>query len=96
MFTDHIRYVRRASARADLFEEDIPTLRPGVTEFLLHPAVDSAELRSLASDDWESRVDDHRMICGEDGVRRSLDEAGAILIGYRRTARAGPVRRLSR
>ena len=82
VFTDHIRYGGGVGSRA-LFEEDIPTLKPGVTELLLHPAVDSAELRSLASDDWESRVDDHRMICGEDGVRRSLAEAGATLIGYR-------------
>jgi hypothetical protein len=82
VFTDHIRYGGGVGSR-DLFEEDIPTLKPGVTELLLHPAVDSAELRSLASDDWESRVDDHRMICGEDGVRRSLAEAGATLIGYR-------------
>jgi predicted glycoside hydrolase/deacetylase ChbG (UPF0249 family) len=82
VFTDHIRYGGGVGSRS-LFEGDIPTLKPGVTELLLHPAVDSAELRSLASDDWESRVDDHRMICGEDGVRRSLAEAGAILIGYR-------------
>ena len=27
---------------------------PGVTELHLHPAVDSAELRSLATDDWEA------------------------------------------
>jgi chitin disaccharide deacetylase len=82
VFTDHIRYGGGVGSRA-LFEGDIPTLKPGVTELLLHPAVDSAELRSLASDDWESRVDDHRLICGEDGVRRSLAQAGAILIGYR-------------
>ncbi len=66
-----------------MFEKDIATLRPGVTEFYLHPAVDSAELRSLATDDWEAWVDDHRMICAEDGVRRALDEAEATLIGYR-------------
>ena len=46
--------------------------------------------RSLATDDWEARVDDHRMICQEDWVRRSLDEAGATLIGYR------PLRELAR
>ena len=61
-----------------------------MTEFLLHPAVDSAELRSLATDDWAARVDDHHMICQEDWVRRSLDEAGATLIGYR------PLRELAR
>jgi hypothetical protein len=71
-------------------ERDLASLRPGVTELHLHPAVDSAELRSLAPDDWAARVDDRRMICDEDWVRRSLEEAGATLIGYR------PLRELAR
>jgi hypothetical protein len=74
----------------EIFERDIATLRPGVTELHLHPAVNSAELRSLATDDWAARVDDYHIICGEDWVRRSLDEAGATLIGYR------PLRDLAR
>jgi len=89
VFTDHFRLVSGVGSR-QVLERDIATLRPGVTEFHLHPAVDSAELRSLAADDWQARVDDHRMICAEDWVRRSLDEAGATLIGYR------PLRELAR
>ena len=89
VFTDHFRYVGGVGSR-ETFERDFATLRPGVTEFLLHPAVDSAELRSLATDDWESRVDDYEMICKEDWVLRTLDEAGATLIGYR------PLRELAR
>jgi hypothetical protein len=73
-----------------MFEKDLATLRPGVTEMHLHPAVDSAELRSLATDDWEARVDDHRMICEESWVRESIDAAGATLIGFR------PLRELAR
>jgi hypothetical protein len=88
VFTDHFRYVGGVGSR-QTFERDFATLRPGVTEFLLHPAVDSAELRSLA-DDWTSRVDDYEMICKEDWIRRTLDEAGATLIGYR------PLRELAR
>jgi hypothetical protein len=61
-----------------------------VTELHLHPAVDSAELRSLATDDWAARVDDHRMICSEDWVRQALESAGATLIGFR------PLRELAR
>ena len=79
-----------ASGPVRFSRRDIATLRPGVTELHLHPAVDSAELRSLATDDWEARVDDHRIICDEDWFRRSLDEAGATLIGYR------PLRDLAR
>jgi hypothetical protein len=89
VFTDHFRLVPGVGSRL-VFERDVATLRPGVTELYLHPAVDSAELRSLATDDWPARVDDHRIICDEGWVRRSLEEAGATLIGYR------PLRDLAR
>jgi predicted glycoside hydrolase/deacetylase ChbG (UPF0249 family) len=88
VFTDHFRYVGGVGSR-QTFEKDLATLRPGVTEFLLHPAVDSAELRSLAPD-WQRRVDDHRVICKEDWVRRTIEDAGGILVGYR------PLRELAR
>jgi predicted glycoside hydrolase/deacetylase ChbG (UPF0249 family) len=89
VFTDHMRMVPGVGSR-ESFKKDLATLRPGVTELHLHPAVDSAELRSLASDDWQARVDDHRMICSEDWVRHALDAAGATLIGFR------PLRELAR
>ena len=89
VFTDHMRFIPGVGSRA-AFEKDLTTLRPGVTELHLHPAVDSPELQSLATDDWESRVDDHRMICSEAWVGRAIDEAGAILIGFR------PLRALAR
>ena len=89
VFTDHFRMTSGVGSR-QAFENDIATLRAGVTELHLHPAVDSAELRSLAPDDWAARVDDRRMICEEDWVRRSLEDAGATLIGYR------PLRELAR
>ena len=89
VFTDHTRYVPAVGSR-QTFESDLATLRPGVTEMHLHPAVDSAELRSLASDDWDARVDDYRMICDETWVSEAIASAGATLIGYR------PLRELAR
>jgi hypothetical protein len=89
VFTDHLRLVPGVGSRAT-FEKDLATLRPGVTEMFLHPAVDSAELQSLAADDWEARVDDYRMICQEDWVPEAVEAAGATLIGYR------PLRELAR
>jgi hypothetical protein len=44
----------------------------------------------LATDDWEARVDDYRMICEESWVAESITAAGAVLIGYR------PLRELAR
>jgi hypothetical protein len=83
IFTDHTRFVPGVGSR-QTFEKDLATLRPGVTEMHLHPAVDSAELRSLAPDDWAARVDDYHMICEENWVGESVAAAGATLIGYRR------------
>jgi predicted glycoside hydrolase/deacetylase ChbG (UPF0249 family) len=89
VFTDHMRFVPGVGSR-QMFENDLKTLRAGVTELHLHPAVESAELQSLATDDWEARVDDHRMICSESWVRDAIEEAGATLIGFR------PLRELAR
>jgi hypothetical protein len=59
-----------------------------VTEVLLHPAVDTPELRSFAPD-WASRVDDHAALT--DGtIQKLAEEAGVILIGYE------PLRELQR
>jgi hypothetical protein len=94
VFTDHTRFVPGVGSRQS-FERDLATLPPGVTEMHLHPAVDSAELRSLAPDDWAARVDDYRMICQEGWVAEAVEAAGATLIGYRRLrelARSGDSR----
>ncbi len=89
VFTDHFCLVPGVGSRP-IFEKHLAALRPGVTELHLHPAIDSAELRSLATDDWEARVDDYRIICDEDWVRGMVDRAGATLIGFR------PLRELAR
>jgi predicted glycoside hydrolase/deacetylase ChbG (UPF0249 family) len=89
VFSDHMRFVPGVGSR-QMFEKDLTTLQPGVTEMHLHPAVDSAELQSLATDDWKARVDDHRMICAEDWVAEAIAGAGATLIGFR------PLRELAR
>ena len=92
VFTDYLRTVPGGVGTRPVLEKDLKTLRRGVTEFYLHPAVDSAELQSLATDDWAARVDDYDIICKEDWVRRSLEDSGATLIGYRalrELARAG-------
>jgi predicted glycoside hydrolase/deacetylase ChbG (UPF0249 family) len=92
VFTDYLRTVPGGVGTRPVLEKDLKTLRRGVTEFYLHPAVDSAELQSLAPDDWAARVDDYDIICREDWIRQALEEAGATLIGYRalrELARAG-------
>ncbi len=81
VFADHLLFSPGVGSR-QLITEHLPRLRPGVTELHLHPATDSAELRSLASD-WESRVDDHRLVCDEPFLREAIEASGATLIGFR-------------
>ena len=53
-----------------------------MTELRLNPAIDTPELRTLASD-WEARVDDHRLVCDDGSLAKALNGAGVTLIGYR-------------
>ncbi len=68
---------RRAVERA------LSDLAPGLTELVVHPAVDTAELRALAPDDWAGRVDDHHLVADHSTLRSVAQRAGATLIGYR-------------
>jgi hypothetical protein len=58
-------------------------LRPGVTEILLHPGIDTDELRA-AYGDWGGRVEDHAYLCEDPSLRDLIERAGVQLIGYRR------------
>jgi len=81
VFTDELLWVPRVGSRR-MLEDHLGSLKPGVTEMLLHPAVDSPELRAIAPD-WEARVDDHRIVCEEGFLRKAVEEAGVTLVGYR-------------
>ena len=88
VFPDHFVTVRGVGSRSTI-EGVIGSLRPGVTEVYVHPAVDAPELRALAGD-WESRVDDHALVTTDAALRAALDAAGVQRIGYR------PLRELQR
>ena len=78
---DHLIVNRGEPARAT-FERLVGSLRPGVTELFVHPAVDTPELRA-ATPDWAGRVDDHALATAPDALLAALDGAGAKRIGYR-------------
>jgi predicted glycoside hydrolase/deacetylase ChbG (UPF0249 family) len=88
LFPDHLAVVPGVGSRRT-FDKVIGSLRPGVTELFVHPAVDTPELRDLTPD-WESRVDDHRLVTADIAVREALEAEGAIRISYR------PLRELQR
>ena len=81
IFPDHCVRVRRAGSRR-VIEDALVDLPPGVTEVHLHPAVDTAELRSLAPD-WPASVDDLDLVTAPGGLGALARRSGVRLIGYR-------------
>ncbi len=81
VFTDEMVFLPGVGSRK-LLADHLGRLRPGVTEMHLHPAIDTDELRSLATD-WAARVDDHQLVCDEPFLRDAVAAAGVTLIGYR-------------
>jgi predicted glycoside hydrolase/deacetylase ChbG (UPF0249 family) len=88
LYPDNFIYVPGVGSRRFILDA-IDTLKPGVTEAYLHPAVDSPELRAMAQD-WSSRVDDHALLVNEQTLRSAIEHAGITLVGYR------PIRELMR
>lgn len=56
-------------------------LPPGVTHFILHPSVDTPELRAIAPD-WRARVADFETFRRDD-LRDYIKEIGVQVIGYK-------------
>ena len=78
---DQLVRTRRRGARAVL-DRLLVDVQPGVTEVVLRPAIDTAELRALAPD-WASQVDDHDLVTTGQSLRALADRAGVTVIGYR-------------
>ncbi len=80
LFPDHLLYAPGTTARACL-ETYLADPRPGVTEILAHPAVDTAELGAI-DPEADRRVDDHALLT-DAATGDRLRDAGVHLIGYR-------------
>jgi hypothetical protein len=89
LFPDHFVLVRGGVGSRRTIERVVDSLRPGVTEVYIHPAVDAPELRALA-DDWPNRVDDHELVTRDGSLRQMLERVGVHRIGFR------PLRELQR
>jgi hypothetical protein len=53
----------------------------GITHFVLHPSIDTAELRAIAPD-WESRVANYNTFMSDE-LKTFLEREDIKLIGYR-------------
>lgn len=65
----------------DLARELFGDLPVGITHFILHPSIDTPELRALAPD-WESRVANYRVFMSDE-LKSCLENEDITLIGYR-------------
>lgn len=81
VFPDHFLPARVPGSRARV-EQVVLELQPGVTEIHLQPAADTPEVRAL-SPAWEGWVADLEYVTAPDGLRASLEAAGATPIGFR-------------
>ena len=62
---------------------DLPV---GITHFILHPSIDTAELRSIAPD-WESRVANYHTFMSDE-LKKFIEQEDITLIGYRQIRNA--------
>lgn len=80
VFPDAFVYVGGVGSRASI-ERVAGSLRPGVTEVYVHPAIDTPELRAI-SPDWGKRVDDLDLVAADGELAATLSSAGVTLIGW--------------
>jgi len=66
--------------RLELVKEEFKNLPPGITHFIIHPSVDSQEIRAIAPD-WECRVGDYEVFRNE-SLLTFLENEGIHRIGY--------------
>jgi len=81
LFADHFATLPAVGIRG-AFVELVSSLQPGVTELALRPAIDTPELRAIATD-WQARVADEVLLVADRGLDRVVADAGVTLIGYR-------------
>ena len=67
--------------RIDKMGALLDELPAGLSNILMHPAVDTPELRAIAPD-WRCRVADYQLFT-DPTLRRLLDAAGVNVIGFR-------------
>lgn len=80
VFPDHFDHDWRAGSRERVLDS-IRTLRPGVTEIHVQPAIDTPEVRALGTT-AEGWIDDLELVTNDGELREALAASGAELIGY--------------
>ena len=81
LFPDHFDHDWSQGSRSRAIES-IRSLRPGVTEIHVQPAIDTPEVRALG-DVAAGWVDDLDLVTNDAEFAAALRDSGAVLIGYR-------------
>jgi predicted glycoside hydrolase/deacetylase ChbG (UPF0249 family) len=68
-------------AQMEIAKKLLGNLPAGITHFVLHPSMDTPELRAIATD-WESRVQNYRVFMSDE-LKIFLEREDIRLIGYR-------------
>ena len=80
---DHLRtlHLHLPDQRLAYARETLSALQPGITHFIIHPSVDTPELREITPD-WRARVADYQTFMSEE-LRETIRSLGIQVIGYR-------------
>jgi hypothetical protein len=82
LFADRFATLPQSGNNRKAFLDLLGSLETGVTELSLRPAIDTPELRAIATD-WRARVADEVLLVADRGLDQAVSEAGVTLIGYR-------------
>ena len=79
---DHVVAAPFGHEARPVLDRALRDLKPGVTEFLVRPAIDTPEIRAVAPH-WAAYVSDAHLLCDDWTFRSALGRSGAVPIGYR-------------
>jgi len=65
----------------EIAKQKLDALPRGITHFLMHPAIDTPELRAITPD-WPSRVENYKAFMSQE-IKDFLKNSGIHVIGYR-------------
>ena len=71
----------RHEERIETAKQVLRTVKPGLTYLIIHPAIDTPELRAIAGD-WRARVADYQAFCSAE-LRAWVREQGIQVVGWR-------------
>ena len=82
IFADHLVAPPWGVTSRGPFVERVPRLKPGVSEFFLHPVADGPELRGYDREAGDLRAEDAAWVV-EPGMRALVEDAAVKLISFR-------------